>query len=410
MDRDPEPVLKAIREKADEGRERADLYLRHGIPIAFAAGQGFGSRIEFAEYIASMRMDVRVCIGTAKERDAVVALVERHGRGGAVVDGLTAWIAAELLPEGRIFHVMREIVGPVSIPTTEVGHLRSFLDSWCTRRGQNMVTLSYEEGQYVYRETGPDEIENWIRSIRSRLSVVEEGCDSEPSVVPDNLPEAGEQLRGLPQWEALLPAVLAGDRRLFICEDMAMRHLAERAFETRGIWLQSLLFVARRRRLVSLDEYADAVLKLVMRRFVHIWVDQDVLLSIYRRDIWPGLERLSVICRYLGTEDAEAKSHIDVAAGFLWNIWTDIRYVGIKREKATSIVLRALLLRRKSGEFRRWLEILMPQLPRAARRYYNEWLKGHFLQISVGEGADPSKRMDQSPERQAKRGRKSAKK
>ena len=82
---DIEPVLEQVRRHGEASTRKANLYLVHDLPIALAAGDRPGGGIAFADYLASIGEDLRVCYGTGDERSEALTLIgqNRPIRGGS---------------------------------------------------------------------------------------------------------------------------------------------------------------------------------------------------------------------------------------------------------------------------------------------------------------------------------------
>ena len=91
----------------------------------------------------------------------------------------------------------------------------------------------------------------------------------EPLVIPDNLSEAGEELIHLPTGDATAPAVMAGQDRLLLSEDMVMRQMASKVYGAKGVWLQAVLLSALQARTMTPSAYSEALVYLGAHRHSH---------------------------------------------------------------------------------------------------------------------------------------------
>ena len=87
--------------------------------MALLSHSSSGGAIGFADYLNRIGEQVRTCVGTTPERLAAKKAVSDNKQKGAVIDALTAWRCAEL----DIFDAMTQVLGPISIPQTEVDML-----------------------------------------------------------------------------------------------------------------------------------------------------------------------------------------------------------------------------------------------------------------------------------------------
>ena len=380
---DIEPILEQVRRHSQAARVRAELYLEKGLPIAVAAGDTPGGGIAFAQYLYSAGMQLRVCNGTAEELKEGFALVKDHRRSGAVLDALTAWHAAGL----DIFPVLKERLGPLAIPASELGRIKEMtVDSSGGGYGRSM-SLGYQNGEFIrYTETADERAER-LNEIKARITKIEEACEVEPVEFPDRLSELGEALVDLPLHDAFAPAIIAGQKRLLVSEDMMMRELASRAFGAKGVWLQAVLQSAEQAGTMSPIAYSDAVVYLAAHRHGHVSLNRQVLLSAFERDGSPEMFDLQALCTYIGHKGADLQSHTALGAEFvnmIWEnavsiVWTNNFDVDSRTLKATDLVFRALIGDNQNEEWARWAAKLFRRLAKDPRRYLIQWCNENFL-------------------------------
>ena len=363
---DIEPVLEQVRRHSEALRVQANRYLIDKIPIAFVAGNRPGGSIAFAQYLISIGEGVRVCYGVEDERAEALALIEDNGRSGAVLDAFTAWRAAGL----DVFPVLEERLGLLAIPANEFGRLQEMLDDPVGEANEETMSLSYQDGQYIRQIMTPEDRDGQLDLIESRLAAIEEACTVEPVVIPDDLSELGETLLGFSSGEAIAPAVIAGQDRLLLCEDMMMRQLAGLAFGTKGVWLQAVLLSAQQAETMTLSDYSDALVQFAAHRDDYVSISVPVLLSVFERDTSRELVQLQALCAYIGTKTAEPVSHIRLAADFINAIWANRPPNDLKVQTATNLVLGALLARKRGEEWANWTASLVLKLSEAPRIYF----------------------------------------
>ena len=138
--------------------------------------------------------------------------------------------------------------------------------------------IEYRDGKFSgYTETGDERVEKQ-KELKARIAKIEEACDVEPIEFPDHFSELGELLVGLPPRDAFAPAVMAGKKRLLLCEDLMMRLRASEAFGTKGVWLQAVLISAEQAGEVSQNEHSDAVVYLAAHRHGPVSLNRQICL------------------------------------------------------------------------------------------------------------------------------------
>ena len=381
---DIEPILDQVRRQSHATEVRAELYLEKGLPIAVAAGDTPGGGIAFAEFLYSAGMQVRVFGGTAEDREVALGLIKSHACSGAVLDALTAWHAAAL----DIFPVLKEHLGPLAIPISELGRIKAMTTVFSPGGDGRSMRLGYRGGRFIgYTETADERAER-VKQLKARIATIEEACEVEPIEFPDHFSELGELLVGLPPRDAFAPAVMAGEKRLLLCEDLMMRQRASEAFGTKGVWLQAVLMSAEQAGTISQNTHTDAAIYLATHRHGPVSLKRQILLTAFERDETPDLSDLQALCTYIGHTGADLPSHIALGAGFINTLWTRARPIVVtivpadsKTLKATDLVFGALIGDTNNDEWPKRAAALFRNLDEAAALYLFQWCKAKFLPV-----------------------------
>ena len=340
-----DPILDLVRRKSESDREYADHYLVNNLPISTIASDRPGGSIGFAEYIASIGEDVRVCGGTSREFTAALRLIDQHRRTGVVLDALTAWHISIL----EIFDIIRERLGSLSIPASELHHLRAMTCRYEDRAGEEEMSLGFRDGQYVRHIMTAEQKAKCLTFARARMQMIEESCEAEPLIVPDGLPRLGDDLTRTPAGESFAPAILAGEDRLLLSEDMMMRQLSTKGYSTKGVWLQPVVLSAMKAGSMSFDAYVDVVVHLAGYRHGPVLFNSRVIRSAYQRDTSDELTRLQALCNYIGTQGADPVSHTKVAAEFINTIWDSGSVQDPRVRGAADLMFEALIARARGS-------------------------------------------------------------
>ena len=372
---DIDRILDYVRQHSEGARKQADAYLENGLPIAIVSEHISGGSIAFADYLVSINKDLRACCGNQEERDEALDLIKHHDRSGAVLDALTAWRAAEL----GLFPVLAERVGKLSIPSTELRHFREIIERNREIPGEEGATVDFRDGRFISQVVTPESAKELADHVASLLEEVKDYCEIEPFVVPDDLPKDGKRLLEVCGDLVLAPAILGGSNRLLLCEDMMMRQLASITFGTKGVWIQAILLSALEAHTISEHQYCDAVVQLAVHHHEYVTIVPGLLLAVFQRDQSNALFQIRALARYIGNNGADPPSHINLAAAFINAIWAHKPRENIKEQKASGIVLEALLFRNRGKDWARWGAHLCRQLNRGPREYLEGWCNGHFM-------------------------------
>ena len=368
---DFEPVLAQVRRHSEALSHQANLYLVHDIPIALAAGKRPGGGIALADYLTSIGEDLRVCHGTGGELSEALALIGHNQRSGAVLDGVTAWFAAGL----GVFPILEERLGPLAIPRSEFARIQEMVVRLGSVPDGETMTLTYQGGQYIQRVITPEVQALRREEFQSRLGTIEEACAVESVVIPEGLPDLGDQLLNVPFGDAFVPAVIASRDRLLLTEDMMMRQWAGRAFGTKSVWLQPVLLSARQAETMDWPDYCEALVQLAAHRHGHVFMGAQVLLSVFERDTSAELVKLEALCAYVGATNAEHHSLVASVAAVINAIWADAEPADAKVGTATDLLFRALLVDDGGKVHAERARDLAKELWEAPKIHLGDWLR-----------------------------------
>jgi len=129
------------------------------------------------------------------------------------------------------------------IPASEMAILQGMVqnrDHLCPRE---KMYLNYHAGKFYRQIVTPEEQTDGLNKIKGFITEIEEECRIEAVVIPDELPDAVEQIINSPMGDAFICAVLARSRNLpLLCEDMVMRHFARSLLDVKGLYGSKLSY------------------------------------------------------------------------------------------------------------------------------------------------------------------------
>ncbi|OYW86349.1 MAG: hypothetical protein B7Z22_06790, partial [Hyphomonas sp. 32-62-5] len=378
QDKDFSKVFSQIRRQAERGQKLLDAYREHAIPLAVIAGRHQAGAVGFADFLLDRGLGVRTATGNAEAFAQAVRRIETHGRRGAVLDGFTAWRAAQF----KVLPLLTKVLGPLAIPTTELIALQKLVALQdADRPGQSMST-SYQNGQYFKHELSQAERAEIAAWMKARIESIAEACTIEPVTVPDDLPDALERLSEIADPDLMAPAILAGKKRLLLSDDLALRELSAEVFQTEAVWLQTAAQSALKQGVTTAEGYVELVQSLAIHRHGVVSLDLATLYKIYRTDDTAGLYKFEAVCRYLGHETADCVSHVRLACAFLNQIWA----TSLEREwrvpVATGQVVNAVLGMDREGEWARWAALMIINLEAGPRTHLIGWCRSTSKPLS----------------------------
>ena len=372
---DISPILEQTKLLSERDQTIVDYYAERKMPLAMAASLLGKSSPTFAERMSVSNIMIQTCGGATGEREAAFEYIK--AASGVVLDTYTAWLSVilDLIP------VLKNLFARIAIPQSVIDELIAWRQEYESHGDEPIQTIGYKDGQYFREEVSPDRVAAAIRTIQSAIDQLRSNFEVVPAVIPDLASEFEQKLHSLGGSEMFHPVYAAkNEGLLFLSDDMLMRGLAHETASVDGVWLQAVLMIAYDQRLLSLGDYAEAVLQLALRGHNHVTLEVPTLNEILLNDDSDGVRRFEGAVKFIGNENADVRSHWEVGWGFVQNVWAlDIPH--LKRAAASGIMLRRIAtLLNKHGLLQRVFSRLLrlrhgPELG----PYLAGWCRGHFI-------------------------------
>jgi len=370
---DIQPVLDQVRRVSESGRKVADLYLQTNFPISIVASRRGENAIRFAEYIRALGFDIRTCNGDEAERLGAQELIDQRRHGGAVLDTYTAWTAATM----DSLEILQTVFGKVIVPQSLVDDLRALRDAY-EFTAEPSMTIGLQDGEFVRHVHTAEELSVRRSFVIEQLLRINAACEVQPVVAPDNPSKLASLIHQYFGSHVLDPANLAGSQHILVSEDMYFRQYSYAACSANGVWLQPVFSFAKEIGLIDHARYVDLVIGLAWRRHGHLSLDVETLVTAFRTNREEGLANFEVLCNFIGTRDAELKSHIEVSVGCLNRLWSTQGSGDLACMRATSIVLENMV-RYRGDDWSIVLMLIKRKCGLDVQRYIEGWITGHFL-------------------------------
>lgn len=371
-----QPALEQVRRVAESNRKLADLYLKNNFPISFVVAKGGRDTIGFVEYIRFLDFDIRVCLGTEAERLAARDLLTAHRHAGAALDAYTAWTVSTM----EAFDVLQSVLGTLIIPQTVIDEIKNLRDEQETTAERSM-TMTWRNGEYIRQEHTAEGIAARRDYIIEQLARIEASCNVRPVVAPNQPTDIAVLINQSFGSHVLDAANLAGTEHVLVSEDMYYRRHAEVACAAKGVWLQAIFSFAHESRLIDDRRYVDLVVKLAWRRHGHLSLNSDTMLAVLRQNA-EQLESFKAIANFIGTRDAELRSHIGVSTEFLNQLWNEFGRFDLRCMQATSVLLDRIL-RFRAEDWALVLAFIRRGCSSVVQQYIDAWIAGHFYNANT---------------------------
>ena len=133
--------------------------------------------------------------------------------------------------------------------------------------------------------------------------------------------------------------------------------------------------------LIDQARHAEITVKLAWRRHSHVSIDAETLWQAWQADGNDDLRDFRALTAFIGTRNAELMSHLSVVFAFLARIWVGSGSSDLRIMKVTGIVLEQLL-RFRERDWAMVLALVADGTPWKLREYIDQWVVGHFLNLS----------------------------
>jgi tetratricopeptide (TPR) repeat protein len=375
------PVLEAVRSRAEATQENAKLYTDKVLPLEWVARMCGGDVISFASYIRSLGFSIFTCVGTHEEREAGLERAAAHQGRGAVLDTYTAVVATGI----GILPFLKEYFGTLYLSRSAIDVLDRMIAKARAELGQDTMSISWQNGEYVRRTATDADLQadiDWLTDLRTKLLA---NMTVEDVVLPNDLSAEAVSIVRKIGAGAFHPIYIGKQRdAVLLSDDAIYRKIASDIVGVPGIWLQPVLLQAARSKIFGFQEYQKALVGLAAHRHGHVSVASGSLQLAYDSDVDGTLGEFATLAGSLGGPMADLRSHCDVALGALNTLWNGDLADSLKRGKATSILLAALI-RARPKDYAFAIGFLAAALERAPGfiEYVTAWVEGHFLDMDA---------------------------
>lgn len=376
---DTQQVIDVIRRQS-EGRERVlGYYGKSPVPIAFIAEAAGTDAIAFAESLRVNDISMETCDGTLPERLAAWALIRKHVGKGVVLDAVTFSDAVGL----GALDAIKAMFGEVYIPQSVVDQIHELRERGEKKLGgERSASAFFRDGRFYFEEVTPDRERAREQAIDLRLKAIAE-CRVVPAQAPDDMNPIW--LERFPRG-SLDPVLVARERGLLLLSDDKWYRAWASTERVPGTWLQAVLMIALKRRLVSTRRYALLIADLAGMKHTSVSCNAADFVNLVEQASEADRARIYALAHTLGVKNADVSTHLAVLKGVVSRLWSETP-VPLLKQWATAQLLDAtarLLPRRlfTIGD----LQALMTSV--GGREFFDRWKIGHFVLEPLREDKD----------------------
>ncbi|WP_294644117.1 hypothetical protein [uncultured Aureimonas sp.] len=369
-----EPVLEVIRQRGEQRDRVFEAYASGRLPMKVWASAP-GDSISFAATLAATGRDVDTCLGLGGERQFALGAIRRGRRRGAVLDTLCAWTVLDL----DAMDILRSLFPRLLVPRSTIDELQAMRDeAGGDHKGGGIA--SFLNGRFHFEERTAEGHRNAARTLDQFLGTLDRYCEPIVAHAPVSLERHVHSALSSMGFGIMDAALVAREKgMLHLTEDRASRAIGHSLLEAEGAWLQVVFMVARNRGHIDGQRYARLVAGLAARRHAHVAIDPETVVELARDPDPAYRDGVALLGRYIGTPNADFRSHLRVVLGSLRRLWSGGQ-CDLAAMRATSSLLDAIA-RYPALRVETLPEFIVAQtqgLPKL-QAYVQAWARGHFL-------------------------------
>lgn len=370
---DVEPVLKHIRDHAEQRKKVSEYYTDQGFPINVLAAMQGTSSIEYAGYLRDLGSDIQACRGLLEERLTALDAISKKRLEGVTIDALTAWT----MHWANAFDVVQKVFGEVRIAQSCIDEITKLVVDAEESSGGKM-SIGWKDGRFLRDEVSEEEVYDFHKKISAVRDDIVNRCAVVPSEAPDVIPEISRTLIDNFSSDLLDPAFCAAKGGLFLSEDLFYRQMVEAEYDVTGIWLQSVYMFALNEKLIEFAEYCDLCVALASGKHGHLTVNAHLLVSVGLRHGEDDSQKFEVLANAIGIRNADISSHFEVASTTIRQLWKARGIPKATKHKLVGAMI-SKLIRHRPKDWHHLLAMLFVMMGTQFRTFLNGWMAGHFL-------------------------------
>ena len=194
------------------------------------------------------------------------------------------------------------------------------------------MSVGKEGDRYVKSVFTPEQVRKDVAYLKGIVTWVRENCDILPCNAALEINYFSRQkLNDLFQAVFIDTLLIASEPGyLLLSDDERLRLYAKTDFsvdaginlDVDGVWTQAVLEHCVNKKFLGKAEYNKMTIKLVCSHYYHTVFDAEVLMEAAEQSNWIPSEPYTTLVQTLADEDALHCSALDVAADFLYRLWT----------------------------------------------------------------------------------------
>ena len=324
-----QPIFDLTDKQYEESLRIEEVYKKMLPPIGVLASW-MGSNVlgAWETLISNPDLGLRCNVGDFEEKRQALALLE-DSQSKLVVDIISLMTLHYLEATDTIVKAF----GRLGIAQSTIDLLLTIINEqkgmWSEREA---ISPWKEGGQYIKYVIKPEDVKRNIERLENLVKWIRENCEVIPctAALQMNLLRKRE-LDSVFQSDFIDTMLISSQPGcLLLSDDERLRFYAKTSFNSDagidvcidGVWTQVVLEHCISRNFLDRTEYNKMVIKLICLNYNHTDFDAEVLIEAARQSDWNPSEPYNSLVQALGSQEVNLPSALDVAADFLFELWT----------------------------------------------------------------------------------------
>ncbi len=323
------PILDFLDRQDETSRQMEEFHKEHASPIGtFMSCTGRDFLDMWSFLMNKPDLGIRCSAGDLEESIQAHNLLE-NPVSKIIVDPISLLTIHRL---GAADTVVRAF-GKLGIAQSTIDELQYIINEregmWSEREHMN---VGKEGDRYVKSVITPEAVRRDIEDLKGIVNWIWGNCDILPcSAALEINHHSRQKLNDLFQAVFIDTLLISSEPGyLLLSDDERLRSYAKTNFSVDagtnlrvdGVWTQAVLEHCVNEHLLDKAEYDKMIIKLVCSHYYHTVFDADVLMEAAEQSNWIPSEPYTTLVQTLADQDALHCSALDVAANFLYRLWT----------------------------------------------------------------------------------------
>ena len=194
------------------------------------------------------------------------------------------------------------------------------------------VIVGKQGDRYVKQIITPEEVRREIESLKDLIKWIRENCEVHPVTASLQMNLLCKRKLDSVFQPSFIDTMLIASQpgHLLFSDDGPLRYYAKTNFSSDagtdfhidGVWTQVVLEHCVNKNLLDRTEYNKMVIKLVCSNYHHTEFNAEVLMEAAKQSDWKPSGPYDCLVQVLGDQTVHLPSALDVAADFLFELWT----------------------------------------------------------------------------------------